>query len=67
MSTPVEARTHTVDFHHWITVANGTGDLVCNNGTMTAPSGPGLGIAVDLDALGGPLFVVDASRRAALA
>jgi L-alanine-DL-glutamate epimerase-like enolase superfamily enzyme len=61
LSTPVDARTHTVDFHRWVTVANGTGDLVCKDGAMTAPTGPGLGIAVDLDALGEPLFVVDAS------
>jgi L-alanine-DL-glutamate epimerase-like enolase superfamily enzyme len=68
LSTPVEARTHTVDFHRWVTVANGTGDLVCEDGAMAAPSGPGLGVAADLDALGDPLFVVEAPRtRAALA
>ena len=50
MSTPVDARTHTVDFHRWVTVANGTGDLVCKDGAMNAPTGPGLGIAVDLGA-----------------
>jgi len=62
LSTPVGARTHTVDFHHWVTVGNGTGDLLCEDGTMSAPTGPGLGITVDLDALGDPMFVVD--RRA---
>jgi L-alanine-DL-glutamate epimerase-like enolase superfamily enzyme len=61
LSTPDGARTHTVDFHHWVTVGNGTGDLVCTDGAMSAPTGPGLGIAVDLDALGDPLFVVNAS------
>jgi L-alanine-DL-glutamate epimerase-like enolase superfamily enzyme len=59
LSTPVGARTHTVDFHHWVTVGNGTGDLVCDDGSMSAPTAPGLGITVDLDALGEPLFVVD--------
>jgi L-alanine-DL-glutamate epimerase-like enolase superfamily enzyme len=58
LSTPASARTHTVDFHNWVTVANGTGDLTCCDGTMSAPTGPGLGITVDLDALGEPLFTV---------
>jgi L-alanine-DL-glutamate epimerase-like enolase superfamily enzyme len=58
LSTPRPARTHTVDFHHWVTVANGTGDLECHGGTMTAPTGPGLGIDVDVGALGTPLFTV---------
>ena len=47
LSTPVGARTHTVDFHNWVTVANGSGDLCASDGTMSAPTGPGLGIAVD--------------------
>ena len=58
LSTPTPARAHTVDFHHWVSVANGTGDLECHGGTMTAPTGPGLGIEVDVDALGAPLFTV---------
>jgi cis-L-3-hydroxyproline dehydratase len=58
LSTPVGARTHTVDFHHWVTVANGTGDLSCHDGRMKAPTEPGLGITVDLDSLGNPLFTV---------
>jgi L-alanine-DL-glutamate epimerase-like enolase superfamily enzyme len=58
LSTPQAARTHTVDFHNWVTVANGTGDLCCENGRMTAPAQPGLGITVDADVLGAPLFTV---------
>jgi L-alanine-DL-glutamate epimerase-like enolase superfamily enzyme len=61
LSTPVGARTHTVDFHRWVTVANGTGDLVCRDGRMTAPTGPGLGIEVDVDQLGHPLFTLNRS------
>jgi L-alanine-DL-glutamate epimerase-like enolase superfamily enzyme len=58
LSTPEAARTHTVDFHNWVTVANGTGDLCCGDGRMSAPTAPGLGIAVDVDRLGAPLFTV---------
>jgi L-alanine-DL-glutamate epimerase-like enolase superfamily enzyme len=58
LSTPASARTHTVDFHNWVTVANGTADLVCHDGRMTAPTGPGLGITVDPGLLGEPLFTV---------
>lgn len=58
LSTPEAARTHTVDFHHWVTAANAVTDIVCADGTMTAPTGHGLGVTVDVDALGEPLFVV---------
>jgi L-alanine-DL-glutamate epimerase-like enolase superfamily enzyme len=60
LSTPPSSRTHTVDFHNWVTVANGTGDLLCEGGTMSAPTGPGLGIDVHQHALGEPVFVVGA-------
>ena len=56
LSTPAAARTHTVDFHHWVTVSNATGDLHCRDGAMSAPRSPGLGITVDVDELGEPLF-----------
>lgn len=62
LSTPEAVRTHTVDFHHWVTAANAVTDIVCADGTMTAPTGPGLGVAVDVDALGDPLFVIAANR-----
>jgi L-alanine-DL-glutamate epimerase-like enolase superfamily enzyme len=60
LSTPEPQRTHTVDFHHWVTVANGVADLPCVGGRMGAPTTPGLGVEVDVDALGPPLFVADA-------
>jgi len=58
LSTPAAVRTHTVDFHNWVSVANGTGDLCCHDGRMSAPTRPGLGIDVDAEALGAPLFAV---------
>ena len=56
LSTPDGARTHTVDFHHWVSVANGEADLDCTGGQMTAPRTPGLGVDVDEAALGAPVF-----------
>ena len=41
LSTPASARTHTVDFHHWVTVSSGTGDLTCHDGRMTRRPAPG--------------------------
>ena len=58
VSTPDGSRTHTVDFHNWVTVSHGAADLRCVDGTMTAPVGPGLGVDVDVTALGEPLLVV---------
>lgn len=58
LSTPESVRTHTVDFHHWVIASNAVTDIVCNGGTMTAPTGHGLGVAVDVDSLGDPLFEV---------
>lgn len=58
VSTPNQSRTHTVDFHNWVTVSNGSADLRCENGTMTAPEAAGLGVDVDVGALGEPLLVV---------
>ena len=60
MSTPESARTHTVDFHHWVSVGHGTADLPCEGGAMGAPRVPGLGVLVDVDVLGAPVFVCDA-------
>ena len=57
LSTPLAAMTHTVDFHNWVTVANGVADLDCSGGRMRAPSGHGLGVAVDDSQFGEPLFV----------
>ena len=58
VSTPNQSRTHTVDFHNWVTVANGVADLRCENGTMTAPEAVGLGVEVDVAALGQPVLLV---------
>ena len=55
IGTPAASRTHTVDFHRWVTVANGSFDLECRNGVMTLPSGAGLGVEVDEAVLGEPL------------
>jgi L-alanine-DL-glutamate epimerase-like enolase superfamily enzyme len=57
LSTPEGSRAHTVDFHHWVTVANGTADLRCVGGTMTAPTSAGLGVDVDEAVLGSPILV----------
>jgi L-alanine-DL-glutamate epimerase-like enolase superfamily enzyme len=52
LSTPAELRLHTVDFHNWVTIGHGTGLAPCRDGKMFAPTGHGLGITVDLAALG---------------
>ncbi len=56
ISTPAERRQHTVDFHNWVTVSNGTGLPGTEGGLLRAPAGPGLGIDVDLASLGEPIF-----------
>lgn len=54
LSTPDELRLHTVDFHNWVTIGHGRGLPPCRDGKMAAPDGPGLGIEVDVAALGEP-------------
>lgn len=54
LSTPAELRLHTVDFHNWVTVGHGSGLPPCRDGKLYAPTGHGLGIDVDLAALGQP-------------
>ena len=56
LGVPESHRTHTVDFHHWVSVANARFDLVCAHGHMNAPSGPGLGVQVDPSAFGEPIL-----------
>jgi L-alanine-DL-glutamate epimerase-like enolase superfamily enzyme len=56
ISTPATRRAHTVDFHRWVTVGNGTGLPPTAGGLLRPPTGPGLGIEVDLDALGTPII-----------
>lgn len=58
LGTPEGHRTHTVDFHHWVTAANGAADLPCEGGAMGCPTTPGLGVAVDPVVLGEPVLVV---------
>jgi cis-L-3-hydroxyproline dehydratase len=63
LGVPEELRTHTVDFHHWVTVANGVTDIRCADGTIAAPTGPGLGVTVDahhLALLGEPVLTIGA-------
>jgi L-alanine-DL-glutamate epimerase-like enolase superfamily enzyme len=54
LSTPEELRIHTVDFNAWVTVGNATGMPPAEGGTLRAPDGPGLGVEVELEALGEP-------------
>jgi len=58
ISTPERRRMHTVDFHNWVTVSNGTGLPPTAGGLLRVPAGPGLGIAVDLGSLGQPLLTL---------
>jgi L-alanine-DL-glutamate epimerase-like enolase superfamily enzyme len=60
LGTPERLRVHTCDFHTWVTVDNGTGLPPRTDGAQKPPPGPGLGVEVDLDALGEP--VVDVAR-----
>ncbi|MFM2079090.1 MAG: L-Ala-D/L-Glu epimerase [Actinomycetota bacterium] len=57
ITTPSARRGHTVDFHHWVTVRNGSGIPSTDDGLLRPPGGPGLGIDVDREALG--VAVVD--------
>ena len=56
ISTPAHRRTHTVDFHHWVTVSNGTGIPPTDGGLLRPSTGHGLGITVDVASLGHPVF-----------
>lgn len=56
LSTPIARRLHTVDFHNWVTASNGSGLAPCTGGAMTAPDSPGIGIAVEMAALGQPFL-----------
>lgn len=54
-STPDGARTHTCDFHRWVTVGHGTADFGADPSRLAAPTAPGLGVTVDVAALGAPI------------
>jgi len=58
ITTPAGHRAHTVDFHHWVSVSNGTGLPPTDGGVLRPPFGPGLGIDVDVAALGAPIVEV---------
>jgi L-alanine-DL-glutamate epimerase-like enolase superfamily enzyme len=57
LSTPENLRQHTVDFHNWVTVSNARADFAIANGAMTPPAGLGLGVDVDPELFGEPIFV----------
>jgi L-alanine-DL-glutamate epimerase-like enolase superfamily enzyme len=54
LSTPEELRIHTVDFNAWVTVGNAIGMPPAEAGRLRAPDGPGLGVEIQLEALGEP-------------
>ena len=56
LGTPEGLRVHTCDFHMWVSVDHGSGLPPRADGAQGPPSGPGLGIDVDLDALGEPFL-----------
>ena len=56
LGVPETHRTHSCDFHHWVTVANARFELRCADGAMDAPRAPGLGVQVDAEAFGTPFL-----------
>lgn len=55
LGTPERHRAHMVDFHRWVSVDHGTGLPPSVDGAQAPPDGPGLGIEVDVEALGEPV------------
>jgi L-alanine-DL-glutamate epimerase-like enolase superfamily enzyme len=58
LGTPERQRVHTCDFHTWVSVDHGSGLPPRREGAQPAPPGAGLGIDVDVDALGEPVLDV---------
>jgi L-alanine-DL-glutamate epimerase-like enolase superfamily enzyme len=56
LSTPEPLRTHTVDFHNWVSLGHGDGIPAVRDGILYPPTGPGLGITVREAELGKPIF-----------
>jgi cis-L-3-hydroxyproline dehydratase len=56
LGTPERLRVHTCDFHRWVTVDHGSGLPPREDGAQRPPAGPGLGIEVDVGALGEPFL-----------
>ena len=60
LGTPERLRVHTCDFHTWVSVDHGTGLPPRAEGGQAPPPSAGLGIEVDVDALGAPVVDVSA-------
>ena len=60
LSTPEERRTHSVDFHNWVTASNAEGFPAIAAGRMAAPREPGLGVTPRKAGFGPPIFEVTA-------
>jgi L-alanine-DL-glutamate epimerase-like enolase superfamily enzyme len=60
LGTPERLRVHTCDFHTWVTVDHGSGLPPRADGAQLPPPGPGLGVEMDLAALGVPVVDVAA-------
>jgi cis-L-3-hydroxyproline dehydratase len=58
LGTPERLRVHTCDFHTWVTVDHATGLPPRQEGRQAPPAGAGLGIDVEVDALGVPVLDV---------
>lgn len=61
LGTSEHWRAHTCDFHTWVAIDHGTGLPARSQGAQAPPAGPGLGIDVDVGALGDP--VLDVGRE----
>lgn len=58
LSTPMAQRSHTVDFHNWMRVANAESFSDVIDGRMAAPRAPGLCVRALHETFGESLFVV---------
>ncbi len=58
LSTPEEQRSHSVDFHNWVTCSNAEGFPPVRGGVMRLPRGNGLGVHPLKKNFGWPLFSV---------
>ncbi len=61
-STPPEFLFTSTDFNSYVTVATATGAPQRNNGRMSAPTKPGLGLQPLPEVLGNPVFEISATR-----
>jgi cis-L-3-hydroxyproline dehydratase len=57
LAIPRQLRVHTCDLHSWVTVDGASGLPPPKDGSIEAPGGPGLGVDVDVGALGEPFLV----------